>query len=246
MPARVAKIEITSADVELAESRRALKEAEATRIEAEQGLRFLLAFPKEQPLSLSDAIDHPRPAPSFAALMQAALNNRPDLQVIRDRIEVLGASDVRLRREAQPKVGLFGGVDVSPDSPRFGMAGLSVELPVAQRNQGPRAVAAAARQTELARLEVERRRMDYAIDATRALYEAGRAQLQILESEGVPAAERRLALVETGWRSGRFDVQRVTAAARDLVRLRESWGRTLAELWQERIALERLVGAWPR
>ncbi len=239
------EIEITSANVELAESRRALQEAEATRNEAEQGLRFLLALPKEQPLILSDAIDRPAPAPPFTALMQAALKNRPDLQVIRDRIELLGASDVRLRREARPKVGLFGGVDDSPDSPRFGMAGLSVELPLAQRNQGPRAVAAAARQTELTRLEVERRRMDYAIDVTRALYEARRAQLKVLESEGVPAAERRLALIETGWRSGRFDVQRVTSAARDLVHLRESWGATLANIWQDRIELERLVGAWP-
>jgi outer membrane protein, heavy metal efflux system len=239
------EIEITSADVEVAESRRASNEAEATRAEAEQGLRFLLALPREQPLTLPDAIDHPAAAPAFAALMDAAMKNRPDLQVIRDRIELLAASDVRLGREAQPKVGLFGGLDVSPDSPRFGMAGLSVELPVAQRNQGPRAVAAAERQTELTRLDVERRRTDYAIDVTRSLYEARRAQLGVLENEGVPAAERRLALVEQGWRSGRFDVQRVTSAARDMVRLRESWGATLAELWQERIELERLVGKWP-
>jgi cobalt-zinc-cadmium efflux system outer membrane protein len=240
------EIETTSADVELAESRKALLEAESRQRESEQELRFLLALPGQRALSLTSTVDRPDAAPTAAALVAAALQSRPDLQVIQDRVNLLEAANTRLGREAQPKVGLFGGVDASPDSPRFGIAGVSIELPVAQRNQGPRAVTAAARQTELVRLDVERRRTEYAVGVTRSRYEAHRAQLEVLGQGGVPAAERRLSLVEGGWRAGRFDVLRVTAAARDLVRLRELWAATLADLWEERILLERLVGVWPR
>jgi cobalt-zinc-cadmium efflux system outer membrane protein len=240
------EIETTSADVEVAESRKALLEAEMAKAQFEQELRFLLAIPAGTALSLTEAVAQPPAVPDAAVLVDAALKNRPDLQVLRDRVSLLEAADVRLGREAAPKLGVFGGLDASPDSPRFGLAGISVELPVAQRNQGPRAVARAERQTELTRLEVERRRTDHAVRATRARYEAHRLQLQQLATEGVPAAERRLSLVEGGWRAGRFDVLRVTTAARDLVRLRDHWSTTLADLWQERIDLERLVGTWPR
>lgn len=239
------EIETTSAEVELAESRKELLEAESQQALAEQELRFLLALPSGPALSLTWAVDRPEPAPPVTVLIDAALKNRPDLQVIRDRVNLLEAANTRLGREAMPKVGVFGGVDASPNSPRFGLAGVSVELPIAQRNQGPRAVANAARQTELTRLEVERRGTEHAVRLTRSRFESHRAQLQVLATQGVPAAERRLSLVEGGWRAGRFDVLRVTAAARDLVRLRALWGNTLADLWEERILLERLVGTWP-
>jgi outer membrane protein, heavy metal efflux system len=239
------EIETTSAEVELAESRATLYKADAARNDAERELRFLLALPPEQPLSLSGTIEHPQAAPPVDVLIRTAERHRPDLQVIRDRIALLDASEVRLRREARPKVGLFGGVDSAPDSPLFGMVGLSIELAIAQRNQGPRAVTAAARETQRIHLDVQRRRVEHAVRATTALYDSQRAELETLVTKGVPAAQRRLAMVEDGWRAGRFDVLRVTAAAGDLVRLRERWAATLVQIWDERMLLERLIGTWP-
>jgi outer membrane protein TolC len=55
-------------------------------------------------------------------------------------------------------------------------------------------------------------------------------------------AERTLALVETGWRSGRFDIFRVTTAARDVARVRSLRLDALEAAWLDRIALERATG----
>lgn len=239
------EIETTSAEVELAESQFESEEANARRAAAEAELRFLLALPSAQPLELVLNVDKLEAAPEASTLVAFAWNNRPDLRLITDRIALLSASDERLRREAKPKMGIFGGVDASPDSSRFGLVGLSVELPFAQRNQGPRAQVAAVRNTELLRLETERRRTENAIRTLRALFEARRAQLHLLTSQGLPAAEKRFTLVEAGWRAGRFDILKLTAAAQDLVRLRSRRVMAMEDLWRERQALERLVGGWP-
>jgi cobalt-zinc-cadmium efflux system outer membrane protein len=239
------EIETTSADVELADRRAALQEVTTQWNDADRELHYLLGLPADQPLKLTFAIDHPDAAPRADQLIAMAMSHRPDLHVIRDRIDMLSAADRRLAREAQPKVGVFGGVDASPDAPTFGIVGLVVELPVAQRNQGRRAVTEAARQTELLRLDVERRGTAHAVRAARSRYESRRIELGLLAREAIPAAERRLQLVEEGWRAGRFDVLRVTTAARDLVQLRERWGSILAEIWGDRLLLERLIGAWP-
>ncbi len=238
-------IEVMSAQVERTISATALIEAEADRFSAETTLRFLLAIDHSIPVVLSTAIDEPPALPVPAVLVEFAQHMRPDLAVIQRRIALLEASDTRLRREAHPRIGAFTGIDAAPESPRFGFVGLTVDLPVAQRNQGPRAVVAATRQSEETLLDVERRSLKSGIASQHARYEARRQQVELLTQEGLPAAARRLALVETGWQAGRFDVFRVTTAAHDLVRLRDQHLVALVEAWNARIVIERLTGGWP-
>jgi outer membrane protein TolC len=158
---------------------------------------------------------------------------------------LLQATDERLEREVYPRVGLFTGVDAAPYSAMFWSVGASVELPVAQRNQGPRAVAAREIETERSRFELEQRRITREVTSARSAYEARRAELAVLADQAIPAAERNLTLIETGWRSGRFDVFRVTAASRDLVRSKGLRLDALEAAWMERIALEQAAGGWP-
>ena len=92
------------------------------------------------------------------------------------------------------------------------------------------------------RLEIEARRIVRDVFASRSAYESRREQLRILTEGALSNAERTLELVETGWRSGRFDIFRVTAAARDLARVRGLRLDLLEAVWMERIALDRAVG----
>jgi outer membrane protein TolC len=78
--------------------------------------------------------------------------------------------------------------------------------------------------------------------AARAAYETRRRELQSLRDAALPAAERTLELVEVGWRSGRFDIFRVTNAARDVARVRGLRLDALEAAWMERIAVERAIG----
>jgi cobalt-zinc-cadmium efflux system outer membrane protein len=193
---------------------------------------------------LTTAADALPPVPGVDVLLARARAHHPDLDAIEARVGLLGASDDRLRHEAWPRVGLYGAVDASPASPVFGVVGLSVELPFFQRNQGARAVVAAERQGELERLQMARRRIEVSVRSSHAAYQARLGELEVLGKDGIPAAERRLSLVEQGWRAGRFDIFRVTAAAQDLARLRSMRVEALARLWEDRLFLERLTGGW--
>ena len=116
------------------------------------------------------------------------------------------------------------------------------ELPFAQRNQGPRAVAQAEIGAEQERLDLEMRRIARDVAAARTAYEGRRAELKVLDETALPAAQRTLELVEAGWRAGRFDLFRVTTAARDITRLRSRRLDAIEAAWLERIALFRAVG----
>ena len=134
------------------------------------------------------------------------------------------------------------GVDASPANPTFGILGLSIELPVAQRNSGPRALTEAARGTEMERQELQARRILREVSALHAAYESRRAELKLIETTSVPAAERTLELVEVGWLAGRFDMFRVATAARDVARIRSARLDALEGAWMARIALDRAAG----
>ncbi|HEY0712308.1 MAG TPA: TolC family protein [Polyangia bacterium] len=237
-------IDLSAVRAELSERRAQLHEADAERIEDEMRLRLLLAIAPEQTLSLSSAADEVRSAPALAQVSAAARARRPDLIAVSERIRSLSAAEDRLRKEAHPKVGVFFGLDSSPMSPMFGIAGLSAELPIAQRNQGPRAVIASERRTEVDRYTLVERELELALRAAHGAHEARFAEFTVLTKEGIPAAEERLRLIETGWRAGRFDVFRLTAAAQDLARLRTLRLDVLARLWTNRFRLERLAGEW--
>jgi cobalt-zinc-cadmium efflux system outer membrane protein len=205
-------------------------------------LRDVLDIPSEQPIELTTPLGEPDPPPTADALVARALASRPELAVVKKRIDLLDATEERLEKETFPRVGVYVGVDASPANPMFGMLGLSVELPVAQRNAGPRALVRAERDGESDRAELLARRIAREVAATRAAFDARRAELDTLTTRALPAAQRTLDLVETGWRSGRFDIFRVTAAARDVARVRSLRLDALEAAWMERIALERVAG----
>jgi cobalt-zinc-cadmium efflux system outer membrane protein len=239
-------IEQSLAEAELAQLRATEDRVTRERAIGLMQIRDVLDLPADVPLTLSTPLQEPEAVPDAAALAKRALAIRGDLETIRRRVDVLVATEERLQREAFPRVGGYVGVDASPLSPMFGIVGLSVELPVAQRNQGPRARVAAHRATELDRLEIEARRIVREVYLVRTSYESRLVELRRLSAEALPAAERTLDLVETGWRAGRFDIFRLTSAARDLTRVREFRLDALEAAWLERIALDRAVGGLDR
>jgi outer membrane protein TolC len=117
-----------------------------------------------------------------------------------------------------------------------------VELPVAQRNQGPRAVSARERESAEADLGLEARGLSRAVLAALSSYDASRRELDRLTTRAVPAAERTLSFAEAGFEAGRFDVFRLLNAARDSLRVRASRIDAIEAAWVARIELERAVG----
>jgi outer membrane protein TolC len=235
-------IEITSAEIERAERRAEVHAGEAERLRHETDLRRLLGVEPEATLELTSAVAEPSVLPALPALLAAARGHFPELSASDARLTVLQAEEARLAVEAWPKVGALAGIDASPASPKFGLLGMSVELPFFQRNQRPRAMVRAQRRTETTRRSALERQVRLALSGAAAVHAAHLAELEALRAQGLPAASRRVALVEQGWRAGRFDVFRVTAAAQDLVRLQAKHAEVLGRIWQARLLIEQLTG----
>jgi cobalt-zinc-cadmium efflux system outer membrane protein len=234
--------ELTTVEAELAMVKSQHLEAARRQQAARLALAHVLDLSTDEPLELSASTLEPGAVDDEATLLQRALERRPELATLKARLAVLEAMDSRLFREAMPKLGYNFGLDAAPASPVFGYLGLAVEIPVAQRNQGPRAIAAAQRETERARLEAQLRRVQREVALARRNYEARRAQVAVLTNEALPAARRNQTLVEQGWRAGRFDVFRLTTATRDALRLEQERLETLLAAWTDFIELQRASG----
>jgi outer membrane protein, heavy metal efflux system len=234
--------DLAAVALELATARAQREEARWTQAAAETELRASLDLAPADALPAVIRLDAPPSVNGAEALVARALERRAELAVVEGRLKVLAAAERRLELEAFPRLGVLAGYDAAPASGSYGFLGLSVELPVAQRNQGPLAVVRAQTETEGERVQALRRQIEREVVAARARYLAQLARLEVLERQAVPAAEQNRQLVEQGWRAGRFDVFRLTQASRELNRVRAERLHALRGAWAELIELERLSG----
>lgn len=230
-----------TSEIDVAIAAASLAEAMAAQegvIAAREELRFMLLQLLGLPAGTQVRLSSPMGAiPSCLEGVEGSRDQRPELQAIRAQIAEFEATQVRLERELFPRVGIVAGVDGAPDSPAYGQIGLSVELPIARRNQGQRAVVHAALENARLRLAFVERRIEREVAALRATCRARREEALWLGERAVPQAQRALDGVEQGWLAGKYDIFRVTTAARDLARTRSTSLDALVSAWREQIAL---------
>ncbi len=238
-------IDYSLADSEVMQLRVAIQDVARARDRHMMMLRQSVNLPAAEPITLTTPLSDPPPVPDAKVLILHALSKRPELASIRRRIDVLDASDTRLAREIFPRTGLYVGIDAAPANPIFGVIGLSVELPFAQRNQNARARVVAARVGEDDRLQLEVQSIEREVVSAHASFENRLIQLKMLTGSALPSAQKALDLTEIGFRSGRFDVFRVTAAAREVSKVRAMRLDALEAGWLDRIELDRAAGGLP-
>ncbi|MEO7033862.1 MAG: TolC family protein [Polyangiaceae bacterium] len=236
------ELDASSAQLEVAELEAARIAFERDGASSQMDLRDALDLPSDTTLTLTSAVAEPPPVASVSGLVERALTSHPELKALKARVGLWSATEERLRAEVFPRVGFYAGVEAAPLSPTYGVLGVSVELPVAQRNQNQRAVSARARESAEADLALESRLLARAVAGALSSYESSRRELERLSIQAIPAAERTLSFAEAGFRAGRFDVFRWLAAARDSLRVRASRIDAIEAAWAARIELERAVG----
>jgi cobalt-zinc-cadmium efflux system outer membrane protein len=236
------ELDASSAQLEVAELEAARMAFERDQATSLMDLRDALDLTSDVALTLTSPVVEPPAVAEVSGLVERALTTHPELKALKARVALLNATEERLRAEVFPRVGFYAGVDAAPLSPTYGVLGLSVELPVAQRNQNQRAVSARARESAQADLELESRFLARAVLAALDSYESSRRELERLSTRAIPAAERTLSFAEAGFQAGRFDVFRLLAAARDSLRVRASRIDAIEAAWVARIELERAVG----
>jgi outer membrane protein TolC len=236
------ELEQASAELDVALLRASEVGAKRERDTNLMELRDVLDLGPKVSLELTSQLSDPPALGDANRYVEAALRRHPALAALSARADLWAAHETRLRRELFPRVGLYGGVDASPLSPMFGVVGVTVELPFAQRNQTQRAVAERAREGVALRLELEGHRLVRQVVAAHEAYEARRLELVTLVDRAIPAAARTLSLAEAGWQAGRFDVFRLLTAARDALRVRAHRIDALEAVWMSYIELERASG----
>jgi cobalt-zinc-cadmium efflux system outer membrane protein len=190
--------DVTEAMLQRANAEIAVRQTEASLIQARRELAVLLALPVEQAdgIRLRGSLrDHAPPPPCTEQLIQAALATRPDLAAYRLGTDRALADLQRQRAEALDNVFLFytpfTATDYSPQAKQSASGwGLGVLLPVPlfDRNQGDIARARLnVNQTQLERQDVERRVVNE-VQFAAAEYAASRRALEEYEREILPAA----------------------------------------------------------
>ncbi|HEX7476195.1 MAG TPA: TolC family protein [Polyangiales bacterium] len=235
-------LELTSAQLELAQIEVAGQAAVREHDERLMALRDALDLDARQALALTTLVEDPPALAQVDRYVERARRAHPLTAASDARLRALEATRERLEREKTPRVGLYGGIDSAPASHSFAIFGVSVELPFAQRNQGPLAVNARAQQAEAGWRVLSEHRIERGVVAAWQSYELRRAELEMLSNAALPAAQRSFQLAEAGFSAGRFDWFRVAVAARDLVRVRAERLDALAAAWAQRIAVEQAVG----
>ena len=116
------------------------------------------------------------------------------------------------------------------------------ELPFVQRAQGDQAVSRAEASGQRVAGVLLRRQIEREVSNAVARLGHALAELDALEREAVPAAERLVEATEASWAAGALDFFRVLVARRDLLAMRARVLEARRAAWQARIEFDRAMG----
>lgn len=229
-----AKVAVSTARIEVEQARREVATARGN-LAAQWGAR------EADFDSASGTLDTHQPPPSFATLRQRLLGN-PDLARWTAEREKRATTLAREQAMATPDVTVKVGprMEGKAEDATF-IAGFSIPLPLANRNQGNIAEARA----NLAKLEEEKRAAE--ARAFAALNEAyqklmgASEEIAILEGSVIPGAKDAETLLAEGYTAGRFTQFEVLDARRTLTASRLQLVRALADLQKARAELDALT-----
>lgn len=252
-----APIELNQLQVEVdrLRSRRALLEG---RLQASLlRLKSLTGVPPTELLRLREDISTPSlptPPASVDAAIEIALRTRPDLRLARLNEEVAQAGLRLARAYGVPDVTPFTkysyGRSVFDDTPvgvlrdrdKLLTFGVSVGIPVFNRNQGAKAEAAAAI------TQSERRRgfleavVRSEVQSAYARYEAARAAVTTFEQGVIPRSTENIRTIRAAYQIGAFSIGDLLSEQRRLVDAQREFTEALAERYRALADLQAAIG----
>jgi cobalt-zinc-cadmium efflux system outer membrane protein len=239
----------------------AARELQASRIEVTAlQLKALAGMAPDASLSLHGELAAPWAAPERTQAIQRAIERRPDVEM--SRVDVaMAAAKVRKeqaegRWDASVNVGyqrqdfgfmLNGLTDSGATRPiqdvfhYFG-AGVSITLPVRNRNQGNIAAAEAEGRAAERRLEFMELMARQEVGAAFAQYEAAQRSLQIYERGVRDVARRNLDVVRSTHELGRTTLLDVIAEQRRYIDIENGYTEALKQVYDAAVEIERAVG----
>jgi cobalt-zinc-cadmium efflux system outer membrane protein len=217
----------------------------------------IVGIPPDETLQLREALDAPLlPAPpaSLDAAIEIALHTRPDLRLARLTEEVAQAGYRLARAQAAPQVTAFvqysnilGTFDETPigllsDRDRIFGYGVSITLPVLNRNQGAKAEARASITQAQRRREFTESLIRAEVAAAYRRYEAAQASVQTYERGVITRSEQNVQTMRAAYQAGAFRVTELLVEQRRLVDSQRELTEALSERYRALSDLRAAMG----
>ncbi len=249
------ELNLLRAEVDRLRARRALIEG---RLQSSVfKLKQLAGIPADEPLRLREALASPllpEPPASLDAAVEIALRTRPDLKFARLAVEVAQAGYRLAKAEAAPQVTAFtrygrnlSTFDETPigllqDRDKLFSFGVSITLPVFNRNQGAKAEA------QLAITQAQKRR-EFAESVVRAevasayrRYEAAQASFQTYERGVIARSAQNVRTMRAAYEAGAFRISELLAEQRRLIDSQREMTEALSERYRAMADMQAALG----
>ena len=242
---------------------RSLRESNQGKVEVSMlELRNLMGMHPEEPLRLRGDLDHLiEPVPSVAVAKEVALRERPDLRATRALEELAEARISQARSEGRldasltgkyelmnfgfPQQGVNSNGELVPIQGRFHSlsVGVTLDLPVRNRNQGAIAAAvaekaAATQRREFAELTVQRE-----VASALARYQSTARAAEIYRVGVQGQANANLDVVRMTYELGSKTLLDVIAEQRRFIETQTSYIEALVNTYQARVEIDRATAS---
>jgi cobalt-zinc-cadmium efflux system outer membrane protein len=250
------ELNLLRAEIDRLRARRALVEG---RLQAAfLRLKQIVGVPADETLRLREGLTAPllpEPPVSLEAAVEIALRTRPDLRLARLTEEVAQAGYRLVRAQAAPQVTAFTrytdsrtSFDRTPVGPLFDRDkllsfGVSIILPILNRNQG------AKTEAQLAITQAQRRRefiesvVRAEVAAAYRRYEAAQASLQTYEQGVIARSTQNVQTVRAAYEVGAFRISELLSEQRRLIDSQREMTEALAERYRALADLQAALGA---
>jgi len=236
---------VLQADVEIGRAQERQVTLERLRPVAVARIDTLMHLPPDSPLPPPlEKIELGEKPPDAALLRAWALERRPDLLAIAERIRAEEASLGLAHKEFCPDFEVMAAYDSFwQEKPLRGQVGVRLNLPVRCERRYAAVAEAEAR--------VGQRRAELAMQVDQLNYQVQQAYEQVRESEEVvrlyektilPAAQQNVKAAQSAYTTGRIPFLSLVEAQRNVVGLQDRYYEALADYFRRRAALERVVG----
>ncbi|MBI6799087.1 TolC family protein [Pseudomonas syringae] len=239
---KVSPVEATRAQVQLAETDLLVRRAETLKINSNRELARTTGSPGASFERLDYNDLSPGKLPPGAKLL-TALNQSAELRLAQTQIEQREAALGSERAKRIPDLTVSVGSQYSREErERVNVVGLSMPLPLFDRNQGN--VLAASRRADQSRdlrnaVELKlRTQTQSALDQ----WNTAAQEVESFDRVILPAAQRAVDTATRGFEMGKFGFLEVLDAQRTLISARSQYLESLATATEARVAIERIHG----
>ncbi len=241
----VSEQDVLQADVEIGRQRERQVTLEEMRQVALARLNTLLHLPPDSLLPPPpEQLNLAGPLPDVSQLRAAALNSRPDLKVLADRIRAEEAALGLAHKEFAPDFEVLAAYDAFWQERELRpMIGVRLNLPVRKaRRYGAVAEAEARiaqRAAELAHLTDQ---VNFQVQEAYEQVRKGERIVALYQNTILSAARLNVKAAQTAYVTGKIPFLSLIEAERNLVSLQDRYYEAIAEYFRRRAALERAIG----